>query len=59
MRFTTLAINVSGGRGNRAVVMDVFSFVDVLFVVDPPRGDGGGLVPHEMGVFDLFSFCCG
>ena len=59
MKITTLAINVSAGRGNRAVVMDVFSFVDVLFIIDQPLNKDGGLVPHENGVFDLFSFCVG
>ena len=37
-------------------MMDVFSFVDLLFIVDPPRkADGGGVV-HEDVDFDLFSF---
>jgi len=37
-------------------VIDVFSFVDLLFIVDPPRkADGGGVV-HEHVDFDLFSF---
>jgi len=37
-------------------VMDVFSFVDLLFVVDPPRKANGGGVVHEHVDFDLFSF---
>jgi len=41
---------------NRSLVMDVFSFVDLLFIVDPPqKADGGGVV-HEHVDFDLFSF---
>ena len=37
-------------------MMDVFSFVDLLFIVDPPRRVGGGGVVHEHVDFDLFSF---
>lgn len=60
MKITTLAINVSGGKGNRAVVMDVFSFVDVIFIIDPPLGVDGCVVPHESGCGkDLFSFVAG
>jgi len=56
MFITTLSINVGRSRANRSLVMDVFSFVDLLFVVDPPRkADGGGVV-HEHVDFDLFSF---
>ena len=59
MKITTLAINVSGGKGNRAVVMDVFSFVDVFFIIDPPVDESGGLIGCEDGNFDLFSFVIG
>jgi len=56
MFITTLSINVGQSRANRSLVMDVFSFVDLLFIVDPPRkADGGGVV-HEHVHFDLFSF---
>jgi len=56
MFVTTLSINVGRSRANRSLVMDVFSFVDLLFIVDPPRkADGGGVV-HEHVDFDLFSF---
>jgi len=56
MFITTLSINVGRSRANRSLVMDVFSFVDLLFIVDPPRkADGGGVV-HEHVDFDLFSF---
>ena len=37
-------------------MMDVFSFVDLLFIVDPPRKADGGSVVHEHVDFDLFSF---
>jgi len=56
MFITTLSINVGRSRANRSLVMDVFSFVDLLFIVDPPRkADGDGVV-HEHVDFDLFSF---
>jgi len=41
---------------NRSLVMDVFSFVDLLFIIDPPRKVDGGGVVHEHVDFDLFSF---
>jgi len=56
MFITTLSINVGRSRANRSLVMDVFSFVDLLFVVDPPRKAEGGGVVHEHVDFDLFSF---
>jgi len=56
MFITTLSINVGRSRANRSLVMDVFSFVDVFFVVDPPRKVDGGHVVHEHLDFDLFSF---
>ena len=37
-------------------MIDVFSFVDLLFIVDPPRKMDGGCVVHEHVDFDLFSF---
>jgi len=56
MCITTLSINVGQSRANRSLVMDVFSFVDLLFIVDPPhKADEGGVV-HEDVDFDLFSF---
>jgi len=56
MFVTTLSINVGRSRANRSLVMDFFSFVDLLFIVDPPRkADGAGVV-HKHVDFDLFSF---
>jgi len=56
MVVTTLSINVEWSRANRSLVMDVFSFLDLLSIVGPPRkADGGGVV-HEHVDFDLFSF---
>jgi len=56
MFITTLSINVGRSKANCLLVMDVFSFVDLLFIVDPTRkADGSGVV-HEHEDFDLFSF---
>jgi len=56
MFITTLLIIVGRSRANRSLVMDVFSFVDLLFIVDPPRKADGGSVVHEHVDFALFSF---
>jgi len=56
MFITTLSINVGRSRAKRSLVMDVFSFVDLLFIVDPPRKADGDSVVHEHVDFDLFSF---
>ena len=37
-------------------MMDVFSFVDLILFIDPPRKVDGGGVVHEHVDFDLFSF---
>jgi len=47
MFITTLSINVGRSRANRSLVIDVFSFVDLLFIIDPPRKADGGCVVHE------------
>jgi len=54
MLYNALAINVGGSIHNRSVVMDVFSFVHVLFILDPPIGSGR--VCQESGGFVLFMF---
>jgi len=56
MFIMTLSINVGRSKANRSLVMDVFSFVHLLFIVDPPRKADGGCVVHEHVDFDLFSF---
>ena len=48
MRFTALSSNLGAGTGNWAMVMDVFSFVGLLFVIDPLLA-GGKHVPPEPG----------
>jgi len=55
MLITTLSINVGQSRANRLLVMYVFSFVYLLFIVDPPRKVDGSGVVHEHVDFDLFS----
>jgi len=49
-------INVGASVGNRALVCEVFSYVDVLFIVDPPAGSGGEYVDGDVGDF---VFVCG
>ena len=49
-------INVGGSVGNRALAYDVFSYVDILFFVDPPAGPGGEYVDGDVGDF---VFACG
>jgi len=52
MHYNTMAINVGRSVYNRSLVMDVLSFVDVLFLLDPPVGSGR--VVQEVGGFVLF-----
>ena len=56
MHFTVLSINMGRSRANRSLMMDVFSFVDLFFILEPPRAVDGGCVVHEHVDFDLFSF---
>jgi len=55
MFITTLSINVGRSKANRSLEMDVFSVVDLLFVVDSPLKMDGGSIVHEHGDYDLFS----
>jgi len=55
MFITTLSINVGRNRANHLLLMDVFSFFDLLVIVDPPRKKDGDGVVHEHVDFDLFS----
>jgi len=59
MFITTLSINVGRSRANRSLVMDVFSFVDLLFILEPPSDGDGGCIIHDCVDFDLFSFVLG
>jgi len=54
-------INVGASVGNRSVVCDVFSYVDVIFVVDPPVDVHGCCVDGDVGDFVFVSGgdgCC-
>jgi len=55
MFINLLVINVGVSVGNRSVVCDVFSFVDIIFVVDPPVGALGGCVDGDVGAFVCIS----
>ena len=41
------------------MVMEVLSFVDIFFILDPPVERNGENVENEVGVFELFSFVKG
>jgi len=49
------AINVGVSVGNCAVVCQVFSFVDVFFIIDPPVDGLGDYVEGEVGSFTCIS----
>ena len=59
MRVTTCTINVGRGEGNRTMIMEVLSLVDIFFILDPPVERNGGNVENEVEVFELFSFVKG
>jgi len=44
---------------NRSLVMDVFSFVDILFIGECPRDGDEGFIAHDNMGFELFSFVQG
>jgi len=48
-------INVVASIGNRSVVCDVFSYVDVIFIVDPAVDDNGVCVDGDVGDFVFVS----
>jgi len=48
-------INVGASVGNRSLVCDVFSYVDVFFVVDPPVNGHGNCVDGDVGDFVFVS----
>ena len=47
MRLSALYIKVGRARRDRAVAMKLFSFVDVLFVGEPPSAADGGHMAHD------------
>ena len=59
MRLLALYINVGWARRDRAVAIKLFSFVDVLFVGEPPSSADGGQVAHDENGRDLFSCVVG
>ena len=54
-----MVINVGRHAGNRGMVMDLFSFVDIFFILEPPHTAGADFVQMEEGCYDLFSFVKG
>ena len=59
MRLSALYINVGRARRDKAVAMKLFSFLDVLFVGEPPSAADGGHVANDEDGRDLFSFVVG
>jgi len=59
MRVATCTINVGRGLGNRTMVMDLFSFVDLFFIIELPRHDDEGAYDHENDDYELFPFVVG
>jgi len=55
MLLNICTIKVGASVGNRAVVCDVFSPVDVFFIVDPPVDGLGGFVDGDVGGFTCLS----
>jgi len=55
MLLNICAMNVGASVGNRAIVCDVFSFVDVIFVIDPPVDGRGDYVEGDVGGFTCIS----
>jgi len=46
-------INVGASVGNRSLVCDVFSYVDVIFIVDLPSTPAGRYIDGDIGDFVL------
>jgi len=51
MLINICTINVGVSHANRALVCNIFSYVDVLFIVDPQVGPDGNYVDGDVGDF--------
>jgi len=58
MCFTIMSIKIGGTRLNISLAMNVFSFVDLFFIIDCSE-DNGVAVVHDSTGLDLFSFVTG
>ena len=56
IRVSFCKMNMGGGVGNRNVVMELMSWVDVLIVVDGSVTREDGYVDHESTYYSLVSF---
>jgi len=54
-----MSINVGGGYRNRTLALELFSFLDIVFVIDSPQAEDGGWKGHGDDGRDLFSFVKG
>jgi len=59
MPFSAISIKVGGGVWNRRLGIEVLSFVDVLFVLDPPVGNGGLVDSDDGGRVLCWEWCGG
>jgi len=59
MRVTTSTINVGKSLGNRELVMELLSFVDLFFILEAPAKRNEEKEECERAGFELFSFCKG
>ena len=59
MRVTTSTINVGNSLGNRELVMELLSFVDLFFILEVPAKRKEEKEECERAGFELLSFCKG
>src|SRR5207302_589805 len=59
MFITAMALNVGRSRRNRTLALDLFYFVEVVFILEPPVDPDGHHVPIEADGWELFSFVKG
>ena len=59
MRVTTCTINVGKSLGNRELVMELLSFVDLFFILEAPAKRNEEKEECERAGFELFSICKG
>src|SRR5207237_3797850 len=59
MFITAMALNVGRSRRNRTLALDLFYFVKIVFILEPPVDLDGQQVPIEADGWELFSFVKG
>src|SRR5437588_344292 len=56
MLITAMALNVGRSRRNRTLALDLFYFVKIVFILEPPVDPDGQHVPIKADGWELFSF---